>query len=405
MLAEREMESPNKISGKFRRSHQKFQKTEKTKITDALLSGTWTLSTPTKSPINLSYNDSMSKRSHQRRADYDDEYVERRSFRRSTNDSVEECSFEFIRRRRDPRQQPKNRRNTDHASTSRGYRPRSISSSRSPPRRSTSSRHSRRDRSRSRSRRISSRGPREPSVSAMHKHRNHTIGQKAGPANFFLKKFDHNERPKPSNKTGPLEQARTQKPQLGNKDARHILDGSQPKPTQPKKQRPKDNAKGVINAIKRSAFETIDSYIEQMKPANFANTVTCLENARQFLAEHFGKADSPDMLINRADAAESRYNELFRVALIYKQIIDNIMDNNQVATAVIGLKGGPPVSPKLEDLLRETDVVYTTMAGKSAADNAELLMQLPSGRDFELLDPSKNSFRSFCKKFCEKKNK
>ena len=97
--------------------------------------------------------------------------------------------------------------------------------------------------------------------------------------------------------------------------------------------------------------------------------------------------------------------ELFNVASIYKQVIDNIMDDNAVATAVVGLKGGPPVGPTLEDLLRETDVVYTSVSGKAAADNAELLMQLPSGANFELMNPAKRSHKAYCKNFFEKKCK
>ena len=186
---------------------------------------------------------------------------------------------------------------------------------------------------------MSSRGPREPS--AAHKHRNHVTGQKAGPANFYLKKFDSSAKPEPSNRAGPLQKARDPPLKIASNDARLILNKPTPKDKTPRKQRPKDDAKGVINAIKRNAFETIDGYIDKLKPKNFKNAVTCLENARTFLAEHFGDDSSPDMLINRVNSAESRYHELFRVTSIYKQVIDNIMDDNVVATHVVGLKGAP----------------------------------------------------------------
>ena len=166
----------------------------------------------------------------------------------------------------------------------------------------------------------------------------------------------------------------------------------------------KSEQKGLVNTIKRNAFEVVDTYLNKYKPKNFGTSVQCIKQLQDFLALHFSEADNPANAANLLEASRDRYTKLWDVTSMYKQVLDTIMEDDFVFGELVALKEGPLVKQGLEDSIRTHNMVYTENM-RPHVDVGDLLKLAPSDEEFGLLCPRKVSHGEYCVKFCKNREK
>ena len=131
------------------------------------------------------------------------------------------------------------------------------------------------------------------------------------------------------------------------------VDGDAPPP--PKRLRPRDEAKGITLAIKRSAIECVEKKIEDsLYVRNFENTVECIKATRNFIIEHFGPETDPQRLDNQLEALKFRYNGCYAELALYKTFFETIVaDNPKVFETIKTLNAEHPVSEGVWKTVRE----------------------------------------------------
>ena len=166
----------------------------------------------------------------------------------------------------------------------------------------------------------------------------------------------------------------------------------------------RDQAKGIILAVKSSAFRIVDDYVNsKLKIKNFDSAKTCIETVGLFLLEHFGPMDAPERLDNMFESIEARYEACHTELEIYRKMFSTIKDDN----ALFGRISKMPIAgPLTANVWKALKLKNPTMSGDVADINistfADSVLDANALAD---LDPEMLSHFEFCKKMLKNKEK
>ena len=165
------------------------------------------------------------------------------------------------------------------------------------------------------------------------------------------------------------------------------------------KQEARDAAKGLILAVKSSAFRVVDDYVtSKMKLKTFKSAEECIETLRLFLLEHFGPLEAPERLDNMHDAIGYRYNRCYSELAIYRKLFGSLQENPDLRSQIGGLPIAGPLESSMWTILKSA---LPDLSGDIGDINVGTLVQCLEKMENTCgnLDPEIMSHFEFCKKY------
>ena len=145
-----------------------------------------------------------------------------------------------------------------------------------------------------------------------------------------------------------------------------------------RRNQPREEAKGINQRIKASAFKVINKFVdEKFKPKNFDTTLDCIKYVRKFLISHFGPETDDENLENRVKKLTGQNRKMMVDLEIYQHLVKIIMSDGQLAALVAQHEGGPEVSGRLCGIMQGEGIVYESF-GRKRVNFGDLLKFAPT---------------------------